>query len=153
MGAIDMNKTQKIYKMLNWENSAETRAEGIRLANEIKNLSLLIMPPAPPSVWECCAQILSKKTDIELEPYLDSLLEWIQDTNWPGALIIINRLKIFSATKLKKPFIDCCTNACNLNDEEGLMWLDSLSALLDNTKLTAELPEGIKEKLNNNKTE
>lgn len=55
--------------------------EGIRLAREINDLSLLIQPPAEPSVWEHCAKILCEKTDVELEPYLDELLEWLQDLN------------------------------------------------------------------------
>lgn len=142
-----MNDMQNIYKMLNWENTVETRTEGIRMAQEIKDLSLLIMPPAPPSVWECCAQILCEKSDMVLEPYLDSLLKWLQDLNWPGALLILDRLKIFSGKKLSIPFINCFISAVNLNDIEGLMWLDYLSELLDNKQLRAELPEEIINKL------
>ncbi len=138
-----MNDIQSIYKMLNWENSAEIQSEGLRLAKEIEDLSLLILPPAPPSVWECCAQVLYEKTDDVLEPYLDSLLEWLQDLNWPGALTILDRLKVFSGKKLKKPFIDHFTYAINLNNDEGLFWLDNLSELLDNEELKAELPMSI----------
>ena len=142
-----MNDIENIYKMLNWENTDETRTEGFRLAKKIEDLSLLILPPAAPSVWECCAQVLCEKTDIVLEPYLDSLLEWLQDLNWPGALIILDRLKIFSGKKLKRPFIDRFNYARNLNNEEGLMWLDNLSELLDNEELKAEMPKEILEKL------
>lgn len=142
-----MNDIENIYKMLNWENTDETRTEGFRLAKKIEDLSLLILPPAAPSVWECCAQVLCEKTDIVLEPYLDSLLEWLQDLNWPGALIILERLKDFSGEKLKKPFLDRFTYANNLNNEEGLMRLDYLSELLDNEELKAVLPKPIIEKL------
>lgn len=134
---------EEIYKMLNWENPAEIRLIGIKLAREIKNLSLLIMPPAAPSVWEQCANILAEKSDNELEPFLGNLLEWMQDLNWPGALIIMDRLKVFSGTKLKAPFIELFTYANRLNNEEGLMWLDYLSELLDNEELKAELPNQI----------
>ena len=142
-----MNDIENIYKMLNWENTDEIRTEGFHLAKKIEDLSLLILPPAVPSVWECCAQVLCEKTDMVLEPYLDSLLEWLQDLNWPGALIILDRLKIFSGEKLKKPFIDRFVYANNLNNEEGLMWLDNLSELLDNEELKAVLPKPIIEKL------
>lgn len=142
-----MDDIQKIYKMLNWENSDETRTEGFRLAKQINNLSLLIMPPAAPSVWEGCAQVLCEKPDIVLEPYLDSLLEWLQDLNWPGALLILERLKIFSGKMLKNPFMACFTRANNLNNEEGLIWLDYLSELLDNEELKVALPKPIIEKL------
>lgn len=95
---LDINQ---IYKMLDWRNPNEIQLEGIRMAREINDLSLLIQPPASPSVWEWCAKILYEKTDAELEPYLDGLLGWLQDLNWPGALIILDRLKIFSGKKLK----------------------------------------------------
>ena len=142
-----MKDIQKIYKMLNWENADEIRAKGFRLAKKIEDLSLLILPPAAPSVWECCAQVLFEKPDIVLEPYLNSLLDWLQDLNWPGALIILDRLKVFSGEKLKEPFIDRFAYANNLNTEEGLMWLDYLSELLDNEELKAVLPKPIIEKL------
>jgi len=142
-----MNDIQNIYKMLNWENTDEIQTEGLRLAKEIKDLSLLIMPSAEPSVWESCAQVLCEKSDIVLEPYLHSLLEWLQDLNWPGALLILDRLKIFSGKKLKRPFMDCFTHIGVLNNEEGLMWLDYLSELLDNEQLKAELPKEVTEKL------
>ena len=107
----------------------------------------MILPPAVPSVWECCAQVLSEKTDTVLEPYLDSILKWLQDLNWPGALIILDRLKTFSGGKLKKPFIDCFNYAKNLNNEEGMRYLDYLSELLENEDLKAELPDSIIETL------
>lgn len=133
--------------MLNWKNTPEIQLEGIRQAKEIDDLSLLILPSADPSVWECCAHILCEKSDLVLEPYLYNLLEWLQDLNWPGALIILDRLKIFSGEKLKRPFIECFSYASNLNNEEGLVWLDYLSELLDNEQLKAELPKEIVEKL------
>lgn len=142
-----MNDIQKIYRMLSRENTDETRAEGFRLANTIEDLSLFILPPAEPSVWECCAQVLYDKSDLILEPYLNGLLEWLQDLNWPGALIILERLKIFSGEKLKKSFMDCFACANTLNNKEGLMWLDYLSELLENEDLRAILPKPIIEKL------
>ena len=90
---------------------------------------------------------MREKTDVVLEPYLDSLLEWLQDLNWPGALTILDRLKIFSGQKLKKPFIDRFAHANNLDNEEGLVILDYLSELLDNEELKAVLPKHIIEKL------
>ena len=56
------------------------------------------------NVWENCAAILAKRSDEELSYYLVELLEWLQDLNWPGALVILDRLKAFSGEKLKKLF-------------------------------------------------
>jgi hypothetical protein len=140
-----MNDIQDIYKMLDWDSTEEVRAEGFRLAREIRDLSLLIMPPAP--VWEECAEVLCEKTDAELEPHLYSFLEWLYDLNWPGASRILDRLKMIPGKKLKGPFIECINYIYDSNNDEYLIWLDYLSELLDNKQLEAELPKEIKEKL------
>lgn len=124
--------------MLNFESPPETQFEGIRLAREIDDLSLLIMPPAPPSVWECCAEILCEKSDSDLEPYLTRMLEWLDDLNWPGALTIFDRLKIFSGDKLKEPFVKCVISAAESDNTRWMYWL---SGLLDNEALKLELPQ------------
>ena len=142
-----MNDIQSIYDMLNWKNSDETRVEGFRLVRKENNLSLLIMPPALPSVWEACAQVLSEKPDVVLQPYLNSLFEWLYDLNWPGARVILDRLKNFSGETIKEPFMAFFAYVNNLNNEEGLIWLDNLSELLDNEALKAVLPKEILEKL------
>ena len=134
-----MVNISKIYEMLNWNNPSRVQLEGIRLAQNINDLSLLIQPLAGPSVWEHCAIILSKKADVELEPYLDSLLEWLQDINWPGAMCIAERLKTFSGKKLKISLEKAVVKANKMSNEEGLMWLDYLSELLDNSELISNL--------------
>ena len=138
-----MERMNQIYQMLDYKNSIDIQEKGKQLARKITDLSLLITPPASPSVWEQCAIILSEKTDDELVPYLTSILQWLYDLNWPGALTILNRLKNFSGKQLKKSFIDSVVRAINSHDEEGMMWLDYLSELLDNKELKKELPEEI----------
>lgn len=145
-----MNNINEIYKLLNWKSSVDEQVKGIRLARNLDDLSLLILPYAngeSKGLWENCAKALSEISDDRLEKYLPSLLEWLQDLNWPGALIILDRLKVFNGKKLKKPYIERVTYASNLNSEEGQMWLDYLSELLDNEELKAELPKPILEKV------
>lgn len=138
-----MERMNQIYQMLDYKNSIDIQEKGKQLARKITDLSLLITPPASPSVWEQCAIILSEKSDDELVPYLTSILQWLYDLNWPGALTILNRLKKFSGKQLKKSFIDSVVRAINSHDEEDMMWLDYLSELLDNKELKKELPEEI----------
>ena len=133
----------QIYQMLDCSNSIDTQEKGRQEARKITDLSLLITPPASPFVWEQCANIISEKTDDELLPYLIPVLKWLYDLNWPGAIIILNRLKKFSGKKLKKSFIDSVVSAINSRDEEGMLWLDYLSDLLDNEGLKKELPKEI----------
>ena len=78
-----------------------------------------------------------KKSDKQLEPYLIKLLEWLQDINWPGALIILNRLKCYKGKALK-PCLEYVINKTT-NNENDLMWLDYLSELLDNRDLISSL--------------
>ncbi len=139
MVVIKMVDINKIYKMLNWENPPEVQLEGIRLAQEIKDLSLLIKPHADPSVWECCSNILYEKSDEELEPYLDGLLEWLQDLNWPGALTITERLKTLKSNKLKDSLEQAIVKSNKMPKDECLMWIDYLSELLDNKVIVANL--------------
>lgn len=56
---------------------------------------------------ELCKDFI-KKSDEELEPYLISLFEWVQDMNWPGATLIFNRLLMY---KDKESF-DFAYNEC-----------------------------------------
>ena len=142
-----MSNIERIYKMLNWKNTPAVLAEGKRLASAVENISLLIMPPAAPSVWGECAEVLCEKSDQELEPHLSALLAWLEDLNWLGALTILDRLKRFSGEKLKAPFLDRVAQATAMHNEEGLRWLDYLSELLDNESLKAELPTEVAEML------
>lgn len=139
-----------IMSLIDWNKSDNEQVDGIKMAEGVENISVFLQPcneKYNKNVWDNCAEILSKRTDDELSPYLVELLEWLQDLNWPGALVILDRLKVFSGEKLKKPFIDLFNYAVDLNNEEGLMWLDYLSELLDNEQLKAELPKEIIEKL------
>lgn len=87
----------KIFEYLSWENSNEIQKHGIKLANNINNLSVLIMPIENKSIWENCAKILISKSDEELRMYLFKLFEWLKDMNWPGAYLIYDRLICISS--------------------------------------------------------
>ena len=82
----------KIFEFLSWNNSKEVQEYGVELANNIKNLSVLIMPIENKSIWENCAKVLISKNDEELERYFIKLFEWLKDMNWPGAYLIYDRL-------------------------------------------------------------
>lgn len=150
MEEIKLIDIDYIMSLLDWNKSMTEQAKGIELARNIENFNVFLQPCNKnynKNVWDNCAEILSERTDEELSPYLVELLGWLQDLNWPGALQILDRLKIFSGEKLKRPFINFVTYAISLNNEEGLMWLDNLSELLDNEELKEELPKPIVERL------
>ena len=89
----------KIFEYLSWNNSDEIQKCGIKLAGNIKNLSVLIMPIESKSIWENCAKVLVNKSDDELSLYLINIFEWLKDMNWPGADLIYDRLLRMSSEK------------------------------------------------------
>lgn len=143
-----MNNINEIYKLLNWHSSFGNQLQGIKLARELNNLAPLILPCVDgesKSLWENCSRALYEISDDRLKKNLPNLLKWLQDFNWPGSLIILDRLKVFSGELLKEPFIDFFNYVSNLNNDEGLLWLDNLSQLLDNKELEAILPKEVLE--------
>ena len=91
-----MYNIDDIMDMLDWNRSKEEQEKGLKLARTIKSINVFIQPldsKHNKNVWENCAKVLSERSDEELKPYIISLLEWLQDMNWPGAFTIFERLK------------------------------------------------------------
>lgn len=124
-----MTDIDKIYEMLSWDNSVRTQNKGIKKANKIKSLYVIILPILPCNskcVWENCAKVLCQKSISELNPYLTEILKWLQDMNWPGASLIYDKLLTIPYDNLRVPLKICISMAQNSND---VPWLKSLSAL------------------------
>lgn len=134
----------QIMDMIDWNKDIKTQKKGIELAKNIKSINAFILPVHPgcnKNVWENCAKILSDRTDKELVPYLTDILLWIEDMNWPGAMIILERMKKFSEVRHLSLAIQetiCILDATNRENRE--VWLMCLSELLDNKELKNELP-------------
>jgi len=133
-------KIVKTFEMLDWNCDQDTQAKGIALARQINDLSVFLQPMehGGKAVWDNCAKILAEKPDEDLEPLLESLLEWVRDINWPGAFIILNRLKNFSPELLRESLQLSIQRAIKNKDNA---WLDYLSELLDNPRLPKHLSE------------
>ena len=77
----------EIMDMLDWNNSIEVQEKGIELGGKVRCINVFLQPGHPghcKNVWDNCAKILSQKSDETLKPYISNLLEWIEDSNWPG---------------------------------------------------------------------
>lgn len=137
-----MNDIDKIMYLFDWNRSPIEQQEGRRMAREVKCLKAFFQPSGPgycKSVWDNCALIICEHTDEELIPYLDDMLLWLQDLNWPGALRISQRLKHFSHIQPLGMTIDEILPALLALEDEP--WLMSLAALLDNPKLRNALSD------------
>ena len=127
----------KIMDMIDCNNSIEIQEKGIELAKNVKCINVFILPEhleCSKNVWENCAKILANRTDKELQPYLIDILLWIEDMNWPGAIIIDDRLKKFHDMKMLSFAIKECVKRASETDNH--IWLENLSELMDdNAKL------------------
>lgn len=130
-----MISDEELFNLLDWNSSEEEQKKGIEIGLQRKNLEIFIQVYGK-NVWENCAKILAQKNDEELIKYLPQLLEWLQDLNWPGALIILKRLQKFNPKILKGSYEEAVKKA-SLWD--GNNWLLSLSYLLENEKLKEKI--------------
>ncbi len=131
----------EIMDLICWNSSEADQALGIELGSKLESFHAFLQPAWPghnKDVWENCAIILSKKTDEELLPYLPELLEWIEDLNWPGAAIILNRLFQFNGDMLVAEFSKVA-NSLIQDEEENEEWIHNLSILLENPRLSRAL--------------
>ena len=124
-----MKNIDKIIEMLDCNNRKKKKKKGIKLASKIKHLDIFIMPyynkegndfSNSKNIWENCAKILSSKTDKELEPYIIKILEWLEDLNFPGALLILERLAEYNESDLRMK-INYKINEITANDNENLL--------------------------------
>ena len=76
--------------------------------------------------WYGCAKVICYNSNEKLEKYIPSMLEWIEDMNWPGAETIFDKLKTFDYCVIK-PYLDkAMFEASNKNNS---IWLDMLKIL------------------------
>lgn len=101
----------EIFDMLSWDNDEKIQQQGIEKAKKIKNLSVLFQPIESKSIWENCAKVLISKEDQELNLYLISMFQWLQDMNWPGAELIYERLKRMPMHYIKTAYTICLSKA------------------------------------------
>lgn len=127
----------EIYDLFMWDtrlsdDKNEAKAQkGIDACKEIKNLYPFIQPIVVPPlkskpIWEPCAKVISAHSDEELQPFIFKLLEWIADPNWPGALIIYDRLRQMSYAAIEPALQFSKIQAQRRNDSGWLAMLDDL---------------------------
>lgn len=116
---------------LSWEENEAKAQRGIAAAEELHNLFPFIQPiTVPPekskTLWEPCARIVAMRSDKELVPFMFMLLEWLQDLNWPGAMIIYDRLSQMPYSTIEFAFQHSHIKAEQTNDTCWLGALDDL---------------------------
>ena len=127
----------RIMYLISWYRSESEQQEGLSMARMVSCLKAFCQPGCrdySKDVWDNCAVILCEHSDEELEPYISDMLLWLEDLNWPGALLIQERLTRFQ----KVDMLAICLNSAvpALEKLEEWAWLGSIAALLCNSRLT-----------------
>ena len=128
-----MTNIDEIYDLFTWDSSyspeeySQREQRGLELAKDVEYLFPFLQPVLPDrkskSVWESCAKVLADRTDEELLPYLHYLFAWLQDLNWPGSEIILDRLAKMPKL-LTEGALNCSkSRAEEEHDEMWLVWL------------------------------
>ena len=133
----------EIYQLFMWDNQLSieeneiNEQKGIDAAKQIQNLfpfmqPIVVPPEKSKSVWEPCAKVVAMRSDEELRPFIFKLLEWIEDPNWPGALIIYERLTQMPYAAIEPALQFSRKQAQQRNNSVWLAMLDDLSKDLIN---------------------
>ena len=123
----------EIYETFMWRD-AETWEEyearivpALHAAKEYRYLYPFILPIIPKmnkGIWEACAYVIAERSDVQIEPYLYLLFEWLKDMNWPGAWIIFDRLAELPLSTLEDAYNFSRREAARTDDALWLMALD-----------------------------
>ena len=133
----------EIYQLFMWDNQLSieeneiNEQKGIDAAKQIQNLfpfmrPIVVPPEKSKSVWDPCAKVVAMRSDEELRPFILNLLEWIEDPNWPGALIIYERLTQMPYAAIEPALQFSRKQAQQRNNSGWLAMLDDLSKDLIN---------------------
>ena len=128
----------EIYDLFVWDaqlsdGEYDARVQkGIDAAKQTKNLfpfmqPIILPPEKSKSVWEPCAKVIVMRSDEELLPFIYKLLEWIADPNWPGALIIYERLTQIPYASIESALRFSRMRAEQVHDSGWLSMLDDLN--------------------------
>ena len=137
-----MTNIDEIYDLFTWDNTdtpeeySQREKQGLELAKGVKNLFPFLQPFLPngksKSVWESCAKVIADRSDEELVPYLSFLFEWLQDLNWPGAEIILDRLAKMPIALTEEPLKYSKLRAEKEHDEMWLLWMKEFESRQSN---------------------
>ena len=103
---------EKILR-LGYENSKDDQLQAIQdIVNDTGfPVQLLIQDRIDKDYWENAAIVLSKLGSPRIDCIIPSLLEWVEDLNWPGALIITGLLYSLPKKELEGPVTDALEQA------------------------------------------
>lgn len=117
------------YDKLSWTTpEAERQAAIAALMADPDRIDfrLLLRPSGRKDVWEHAAEVLRQFGFPRLAEHLPSLLEWLQDLNWPGAQDVLDLLGQADPAVVEPELREAMVKARSEGDED---WLTNLQRL------------------------
>ena len=90
------------------------------------NLANLMFPLRKKDCWHFCALTIKEINNERLYIHTFKMIEWLQDINWPGALIVLKKLATFPPDILE-PNIKKAKFAAELAEDS--LWLYGMEML------------------------
>lgn len=124
---------EKIFKNLSWNASTDSQMKAINDLTSMANLNpSTLIQPSGKEYWENAARALSMIGYPRIEDAIPGLFNWLQDLNWPGALIIMELLKSLPKEAIIRHLESSASEALSTDDD---IWLINLSTFLADFKL------------------
>lgn len=121
-----MNKN--IFTNLNCNASLDSQRIAI---NELALMSNLdpktLLQPLGKEYWENAAIVLLKIGYPKVEVVIPGLFVWLQDMNWPGAMIVFEILESLPKNVIVPYLERAVSEALSMNDE---IWIENMSSFL-----------------------
>jgi HEAT repeat protein len=126
---MDEKIFNELLSNLNWNLPLEVQEGAIKSITEVidEQKAKILVQFGSKALWENEARILKNIGYPKNKYTIPGLLEWLQDLNWPGALISMEAL-IAIEDEILAPYVEnAIINAAGDND---VTWKDSLKELL-----------------------
>ncbi len=125
---------EKIIENLSWNSTKVIQEKTIQeiINNNKFRYELLLQPFGRKDCWENCALVFYMLSDEVINQYIPSLLEWLQDANWPGASTIFRRLNMMPIDIIMPHLSGAMSKSLSSKDEE---WYENLLTLESSLKM------------------
>lgn len=124
---------ENIFKNLSWNAPLDSQKRAINEIASIVNLNPnTLIQPLSKEYWENAARALSMIGYPRIEEAIPGLFNWLQDLNWPGALIVMDLLKSLPKEVIIRHLESAVSEAFSTDDD---IWLINLATFLADFKL------------------
>lgn len=124
---------ENILKNLSWNTSIKEQNIAINEIASMNNINLNeLLQPMDKEYWENAAKVLSIIGYPRIEVVIQGLFRWLQDLNWPGAMIVMDLIKTIPRNVVIPYIESSAIEALNTNDE---VWLCNMSTFIKYFKI------------------